>query len=50
MSALIHQGGSEQALIEEARKVSRSLFQDGQQRVVSGLTSLDELLRVTQEH
>ncbi|MBM6444051.1 type II secretion system ATPase GspE [Pseudomonas sp. MIL9] len=49
ISALIHQGGSEQALLGEARKVSQSLFQDGRQRVIDGLTSLDELLRVTRE-
>ncbi|HEF4760399.1 TPA: type II secretion system ATPase GspE [Pseudomonas putida] len=49
VSALIHQGASEQALIDETRKVSRSLFQDGRQRVLDGVTSLDELLRVTQE-
>ena len=49
VSALIHQGASEQALADEARKVSRSLFQDGRQRVLDGVTSLDELLRVTQE-
>jgi general secretion pathway protein E len=49
VSALIHQGASEHALIDETRKYSRSLFQDGRQRVLEGLTSLDELLRVTQE-
>ncbi|MHC8364822.1 type II secretion system ATPase GspE [Pseudomonas sp. ZT5P21] len=49
VSALIHQGAAEQALVEEARKVSCSLFQDGRQRVLDGMTSLDELLRVTQE-
>ena len=49
MSTLVHQGASEQALLEEARKVSRSLFQDGRQRVLDGVTSLDEWLRVTQE-
>ena len=49
ISALIHQGGSEQALLGEARKASHSLFQDGRQRVIDGLTSLDELLRVTRE-
>ena len=49
LSALIHQGAGEQALINEARKVSRSLFQDGRQRVLDGITSLDELLRVTRE-
>ena len=49
VAALIHQGASEQALVEATREVSRSLFQDGRQRVLEGLTSLDELLRVTQE-
>ncbi|WP_392893572.1 type II secretion system ATPase GspE [Pseudomonas migulae] len=49
VSALIHQGAGEQALTAEARKVSRSLFQDGRQRVLDGVTSLDELLRVTRE-
>jgi general secretion pathway protein E len=49
LSTLIHQGASEQALSDETRKASRSLFQDGRQRVINGLTSLDELLRVTRE-
>ncbi|MDR9751618.1 type II secretion system ATPase GspE [Pseudomonas sp. SZMC_28357] len=49
ISALIHQGASEQALAELARQASRSLFQDGRQRLLVGVTSLDELLRVTQE-
>ena len=49
LAALIHQGASEQALLDEARKASPSLFQDGRQRVLDGLTSLDELLRVTRE-
>jgi general secretion pathway protein E len=49
VAALIHHGASEQALLDATRQVSRSLFQDGRQRVLDGLTSLDELLRVTQE-
>lgn len=49
LSQLIHQGAPEQALTLEARKTSRSLFQDGCQRVLEGLTSVDELLRITQE-
>jgi general secretion pathway protein E len=49
VAALIHRGASEQALADETRTVSRSLFQDGRQRVLDGLTSLDELLRVTRE-
>jgi general secretion pathway protein E len=49
ISSLIHRNASEQALLTETRKASRSLFQDGRQRVLDGLTSLDELLRVTRE-
>ncbi|MEZ1317254.1 type II secretion system ATPase GspE [Pseudomonas fluorescens] len=49
VSALIHRGAGERALIEQARQVSRSLFQDGRQRVLDGVTSVDELLRVTRE-
>jgi general secretion pathway protein E len=48
-SALIHRGASEPELQREARNSSPSLFQDGQRRVLDGSTSLDELLRVTQE-
>lgn len=49
MSALIHQGAGEQALARTAREHGPSLFQDGQRLVLEGLTSLDELLRVSQE-
>ena len=49
LAGLIHQGASEAQLTREARGGSASLFQDGQRRVLEGRTSLDELLRVTQE-
>ena len=49
LAGLIHQGASEPDLAREARQRSASLFQDGQRLVLEGLTSLDELLRVTQE-
>lgn len=49
LAGMIHQGASEPELIREARKLSCGLFQDGQRRVLDGQTSLDELLRVTQE-
>ncbi|NWA64582.1 type II secretion system ATPase GspE [Pseudomonas reactans] len=49
LSELIHQGASEQALLAQARRSSASLFEDGRRRVLEGLTSVDELLRVTQE-
>ena len=49
LAVLIHNGASEPELVREARTASRSLFQDGQRLVLEGSTSLDELLRVTQE-
>ncbi|WP_300731046.1 type II secretion system ATPase GspE [Pseudomonas sp.] len=49
LAGLIHQGASETDLTREARQQSHSLFQDGQRLVLEGLTSVDELLRVTQE-
>jgi general secretion pathway protein E len=49
LSGLIHQGASEQVLLAEARRCSPSLFEDGRRRVLEGITSVDELLRVTQE-
>jgi len=49
LAVLIHNGASEPELVREARMTSRSLFQDGQRLVLEGSTSLDELLRVTQE-
>ena len=49
LAGLIHQGASEPLLLHEARKSAPGLFQDGQRLVLEGLTSIDELLRVTQE-
>ncbi|MFJ7882141.1 type II secretion system ATPase GspE [Pseudomonas sp. NPDC096917] len=49
LAGLIHQGASEPDLTREAREHSPSLFQDGQRLVLQGLTSFDELLRVTLE-
>jgi general secretion pathway protein E len=45
----IHNGASEPELARESRQGSRSLLQDGMRLVLEGRTSLDELLRVTQE-
>lgn len=49
LAAMIHQGAGEQALLVEARRSSPSLFEDGRRLVLEGMTSVDELLRVTQE-
>ena len=46
---LIHEGAGEQALLRVARAKWPSLHQDGARRVLAGDTSIDELVRVTQE-
>ncbi|MGC5704340.1 type II secretion system ATPase GspE [Pseudomonas sp. NFXW11] len=45
---LIHGGASEHQLQLHARQHAPSLFDDGQAMVLQGLTSLEEMLRVTQ--
>ncbi|WP_341960464.1 type II secretion system ATPase GspE [Pseudomonas sp. RC10] len=49
LAEMIHRGASESELAGEAQQRSRSLFEDGRRLVLEGRTSLDELLRVTQE-
>ncbi|QXI28964.1 type II secretion system ATPase GspE [Pseudomonas vanderleydeniana] len=49
LAQMIHNGASEPELARQARNLGPSLFQDGRRLVLEGLTSLDELLRVTQE-
>ena len=49
MRELIHEGAGEHELESEARRLTPSIHQDGQRRVLAGETSLEELLRVTQE-
>ncbi|WP_017903696.1 type II secretion system ATPase GspE [Pseudomonas asplenii] len=49
LAQMIHNGVSEPELARQARCLGPSLFQDGQRLVLEGRTSLDELLRVTQE-
>ncbi|MCW8887871.1 MAG: type II secretion system ATPase GspE [Gammaproteobacteria bacterium] len=48
MRTMIHDGAAEQQLEAYARSRSDSLQSDGIRRVVSGETSLDEVMRVTQ--
>ncbi len=43
----IHEGQGEQALLRIAREESLGIDADGRRRIVSGETSLDEVLRVT---
>lgn len=44
---LIHEGAGEQAMIAHARKTSRSIEDDGRAKVLEGVTSVEEVLRVT---
>jgi general secretion pathway protein E len=49
LRGLIHDGAGEQRMLTHVRQNSRSLRHDGIRRVLHGDTSLDELLRVTEE-
>jgi len=49
MRQLIHDRASESKLVAEARKVAPSIREDGVAKVLAGVTSLEEVLRVTQE-
>ncbi len=48
MRRLIHDEASEDLLTKHARKTSRSLMQNGFDRVLQGETTVDEVFRVTQ--
>ncbi len=44
---LIHEGAGEQTMLKHARSHSKSIFDDGRDKVISGMTSVEEVLRVT---
>lgn len=44
---MIHEGASEQAMLREARNRYPGIENDGRRRILSGETSLEEVLRVT---
>ena len=44
---LIHEGAGEQNMLAVARKFSRAIDDDGRDKVLSGVTSVEEVLRVT---
>ena len=46
---MIHAGNSEQEMLQHVRKECPSIRSDGLHRVLAGDTSLDEVIRVTQE-
>ncbi len=49
MRTMIHDGVSEQDLERHARKSSGSIRADGRRKVLDGITTLEEVLRVTRE-
>jgi len=49
VSELIHNGKGEQAIEKYVRKSSPSIRQDGFDKVLAGITTLEEVLRVTRE-
>ena len=48
MIELIHEGASEREIEKYIRKNNPSIREDGKNKVLSGVTTLDEILRVTQ--
>ncbi|PLW81927.1 type II secretion system protein GspE [Kineobactrum sediminis] len=44
---MIHEGASEQTMLQEARKHYPGIQEDGRRRVLAGETSIEEVLRVT---
>ncbi|MFN2328163.1 MAG: type II secretion system ATPase GspE [Chromatocurvus sp.] len=47
LRAMIHEGASEQDMLREAREQHAGIQEDGRARVLSGQTSLEEVMRVT---
>jgi general secretion pathway protein E len=46
---MIHEGVGEQVMEDYARTISPSVYQDGKRMVLKGITSLEEVLRVSKE-
>ncbi|HEY7776544.1 MAG TPA: type II secretion system ATPase GspE [Kineobactrum sp.] len=44
---MIHEGASEQTMLQEARKHYPGIQEDGRRRILAGETSIEEVLRVT---
>lgn len=49
LQAMIHDGASEAALTVEARKSSRSILEDGTEKIRNGLTTISEVARAVRE-
>ncbi len=50
MEALIHTGAAEAVLVAHARKLGPSLVDDGVRKIGQGITTVEEVARVAQEH
>ncbi|MDG1293148.1 MAG: type II secretion system protein GspE, partial [Pseudomonadales bacterium] len=46
---MIHDKVPEDVMIKEARLTGRSILDDGKEKVLEGITTVEEILRVTQE-
>ena len=46
---MIHDKASEDEMIVQARRNGRSILDDGIDKILSGITTVEEVLRVTQE-
>jgi general secretion pathway protein E len=46
---MIHDGSGEHVIEAYARKITPSIRQDGVRRILSGETTVDEVIRVTKE-
>jgi general secretion pathway protein E len=49
LMGMIHEGAGEQAMEDYARTISPSINQDGKRMILKGVTSLEEVLRVSRE-
>jgi len=49
MRTLVHTGAGEQEMTRHARSAGPSIRDDGRRKILEGVTSLEEVLRVTRE-
>ena len=49
LRTLVHNGASEQELVRHARRLGPGIRDDGRRKVLEGVTTLEEVLRVTRE-
>ena len=49
MRTMIHDGAGEHELERQARKMTPSIRDDGRQKILAGITTVEEVLRVTRE-